>query len=74
MANQTQTTPQNKKRVPLGKPLNLTDTMLDELSKVSEADIAKADELWRNSAPAKFKTLLDAETMTPKPRKKKGAK
>lgn len=66
----------NNKAVPLGKPLPLSDAMLDEMAKVTTADQVKAAELWRNSAPAEFKTLLDAETVTtdiqPKP-KTKGA-
>ena len=51
----------NKKRVPLGKPLKLTDKQLEEMATVTEADIIKAKELWRNSVPPEFKTLLDAQ-------------
>jgi hypothetical protein len=51
------------KPVPLGKPLHLTDKQLDELSKVTPADIEKAKQLWRNTAPPAFETLLDAETI-----------
>jgi hypothetical protein len=51
------------KKVPLGNPLRLTDKQLDELSKVTETDIEKAKQLWRNTAPKEFETLLDAETM-----------
>ena len=51
------------KKIPLGKPLQLTDEQLDELSKVTETDIEKARQLWRNTAPLEFETLLDAETI-----------
>lgn len=45
-------------RVPLGKPLDLTDAELDELAKITPADIQRARELWKQAAPDKFKTLL----------------
>ena len=51
------------KKVPLGLPLHLTDKQLEELSKVTPADIEKAKQLWRNTAPPEFETLLDAETI-----------
>lgn len=51
------------KKVPLGQPLELTDEQLDELSKITSTDIEKAKALWHNSAPPKFKTLLDAQTV-----------
>ena len=50
-----------KKKIPLGQPLQLTEQQLDELSKVTPADIAKAQVFWRMHAPDKFETLLDAE-------------
>ena len=53
--------PPKKKRVPLGKPLKLTDKQLEEMATVTEADVIKAQELWRNSVPSEFKTLLDAQ-------------
>lgn len=52
-----------KKKVPLGTPLRLTDEVLDALSTVSPADIEKAKELWRNTAPPEFASLLDAQTV-----------
>lgn len=52
-----------KKRVPLGKPLRLTDEVIDELSKVRPEDVEKAKALWRNTVPAEYKTLLDAQTV-----------
>jgi hypothetical protein len=52
-----------KKRVPLGKPLQLTDEQLDQLAIVTPADIEKAKVFWRNNVPAEFETLLDAETI-----------
>lgn len=60
MAEPTQ---QPKRRVPLGKPLALTDNLLDQMAQVTPADIEKAKELWRNSAPPEFADLLDAETV-----------
>ena len=51
------------KKIPLGKPIHLSDMDLDELSKVTPADIEKAKQLWRNTAPPEFETLLDAETI-----------
>lgn len=49
------------KKIPLGKPLNLTDEDLDDLSKVTPTDIEKAKQLWRNTAPEEFQSLLDAQ-------------
>lgn len=47
-------------KVPLGKPLELTDADLDELSKVTAEDIKNAREFWHKHAPDKFTDLLDA--------------
>ena len=49
------------KPIPLGRPLELTDEQLDEMSQVTPADIEKARVFWRNSAPPEFETLLDAQ-------------
>jgi hypothetical protein len=57
-------------KVKLGKPLEWTDEMLDEMAQVTPADIAQAQAFWRNNAPERFKTLLDAQTVNPE--KKKG--
>lgn len=51
------------KRVPLGQPLQLTDEQLDQLAEVTPEDIEKAKAFWRNNAPPKFVTLLDAQTI-----------
>lgn len=51
------------KKVPLGKPLELTDEQLEQLSEVTPADIEKAKVSWRSNAPEKFKDLLDAQTV-----------
>jgi len=53
----------DKKKVPLGKPLALTNTELTEASVITEEDIEKAKEFWRENAPEKFWNLLDAETV-----------
>lgn len=54
--------PGKKQRVPLGKPLDLTDEQLDELAQITPTDIEKAKALWRAHAPEEFQDLLDAET------------
>jgi hypothetical protein len=60
--------PDQKKKVPLGKPLELTDEQLDALAQVTPADIEKAKVAWRSNAPEKFKTLLDAQTIDEEPK------
>lgn len=61
MANEKGVQMADKKQVPLGKPLELTDAELEALAEVTEEDIAEAKKLWRKEAPAEFKNLLDAE-------------
>lgn len=56
------------KKVPLGKPLDLTDEQLDQLAEVTPADIEKAKVFWRTHAPEKFRDLLDAETVEEEPK------
>jgi hypothetical protein len=46
--------------VPLGKPLELTDEELDEMSKITPEDIQAARKLWIESVPDEIKDLLDA--------------
>ncbi len=48
-------------RVPLGKPLDLSDEELDDLSEISPQDIAEAQAAWRRDAPPEFRDLLDAK-------------
>ena len=48
-------------KVPLGKPLQLTDEELDLLAEVTEEDIAAARRLWIQSVPAEIKSLLDVQ-------------
>jgi len=48
-------------KVPLGKPLELTDEELDLLAEVTEEDIKNARRLWIKSVPDEIKDLLDAE-------------
>ena len=60
MASLNQPTPP-KKKVPLGKPLKLTDKQLDQLAEVTPTDIEKAKVAWRAAVPDEFKTLLDAQ-------------
>jgi hypothetical protein len=55
--------PDEPRKIPLGKPLELTDEQLEELAQVSPADIEKAKALWRAHAPEEFRDLLDAETV-----------
>lgn len=56
------------KKIPLGKPLKLTDEQLDQLAEVTPTDIEKAKVFWRTHAPEEFKTLLDAETIDEEPK------
>ena len=51
----------NPKSVPLGQPLKLTDKQLEQAARVTDVDVAKVKEFWRNNAPREFKTLLDAQ-------------
>ena len=55
----------DKAKVPLGKPLQLTDEELDILAQITPEDIEAAKKLWRKAAPAEFKRLLDAEEGEP---------
>ena len=54
----------DKKTVPLGKPLELTDEELDILAEVTEEDIAEARRRWKKVVPAEIKSLLDAEAVS----------
>lgn len=47
------------KKIPLGTPLPLSDADLDELSRVTPEDIAKARELWIQAVPDELASLLD---------------
>ena len=51
-------------KVPLGKPLELTDKQLTELSKVTPKDIQQARKLWIESVPDKLKGLIDIQEIT----------
>ena len=53
----------DKKKVPLGKPLPLTEKELEEAAVITEEDIEEAKEFWRENAPEEFIDLLDAETV-----------
>lgn len=48
-------------RKPLGESVEWSDSDLDKLSEISEADLKAADALWQNAAPKKLKKLLDAD-------------
>ena len=49
------------KKIPLGKPLELTDEQLDQLAQVTPTDIEKAKVFWRAHAPEELQDLLDAQ-------------
>ena len=51
-----------KKKVPLGKPLELTDAELDAMTTADEIKKAQAEaeELWRKSVKPEIADLLDA--------------
>lgn len=51
----------DKKKVPLGAPLPLTDADLTEAAKITDEDIERARKFWRMFAPDGFVDLLDAE-------------
>jgi len=57
----------DKKKVPLGKPLALTNTELTKASVITEEDIENARKFWRENAPEKFIDLLDAELIEDEP-------
>lgn len=44
----------------MGKPLDLSNAELDEMAKVTPADIAYAAEQWRSLVPAKYVLLLNS--------------
>jgi hypothetical protein len=50
----------NPKKIPLGRPLQLTDEQLDELAAIDATDIELLRAFWRAHAPEGFETLLDA--------------
>ena len=51
-------------KVPLGKPLDLTDEELDALAEVTEDDIEAARRLWIESVDDEIKGLLDTVEVT----------
>jgi hypothetical protein len=50
----------DKKQVPLGAPLPLTDADLDALAEITPEDIEAAAKLWRETVPEELADLLDA--------------
>lgn len=52
-----------KKKVPLGKAIRFSDEDLDQLSRVTPADIEKSKQAWKRTVPKEYKTLLDAESV-----------
>jgi hypothetical protein len=53
--------PRKVAKVQLGLPARLNDAELDDLAKISPADVIAAKALWNEYAPAPLKGLLDAE-------------
>ncbi len=49
------------KRKPLGNSVNLSDSALDKLAEVTDADIAAAVALWESEAPMPLKNMLQAK-------------
>jgi len=45
-------------KVPLGKPLNLTNAEIAELAEITEEDIKRVNELWQKYVPSVMKNLL----------------
>ena len=61
MLTQIPTNPlNNNSKVNMGKPLDLSNAELDEMAKVTPADIAYAAEQWRSLVPAKYVLLLNS--------------
>jgi hypothetical protein len=54
----TQNAPKKK---PLGVPLDWSDEDLDQLSQITGSDLKAANALWENKAPARLRTLLNAD-------------
>ncbi len=51
-----------KRKIPLGQPVQWAQSDLDLLANVTQADINRAGLLWRDNAPRRYRTLLDATT------------
>lgn len=52
---------QPKRKVDLGPAIPWSDDDLDRLSQISPEDLEAGKALWRETAPPKLATLLDAE-------------
>lgn len=52
--------PQKKRSVQLGQSIDWSDQDLDDLSKITPADLKAAEALWRQEAPKPLKSLLQA--------------
>lgn len=49
----------------IGRALSLSDQALEQISQVSELDIESARALWVSRVPARWKRLLESQTVTP---------
>ena len=56
-----ETPPEQKKRKPMGKPIEWTEADIEKMSEVTPEDIEQAAERWREVASPKYKNLLDAQ-------------
>lgn len=70
MKNNKKTPPSDKPKVPLGKPLLLTDEDLDRLSQITPEDIEKVKAEVKKISPT-LANLLNAKPMPAK--KKRGS-
>lgn len=60
MAKDKQPTAPRKRRKPLGHPILWTQEQLRQLSEITEEDIRDARRFWKQTAPVRYKNLIDA--------------
>jgi hypothetical protein len=53
--------PKAQTKKPLGDPIEWSDSDLDALADISDADLLAADALWQAQAPTPVKNLLKAK-------------
>jgi hypothetical protein len=52
---------QPKPKKPLGNAIHWTSEDIEHMSQITATDKKAAQALWHNEAPAKFKTLVNAQ-------------
>ena len=56
-------TGKKKQRVPLGSPIQWSESDIAALADISPADLKAANALWERDAPVQMKPLLQAQVM-----------